>query len=129
MLFIVPTPIGNLKDITQRAIEVMKDADLILAEPDYTRPMALGLNLGFRNSKKKIEMVEGIIKDRYDDSDPMIDYSEQVSKNKLLSNGKTLKFIIEPVTNKKENPFNSGHDTNWRNNHRNCFLSKEIECK
>ncbi len=77
------------------------DADLILAEPDYTRPMALGLNLGFRNSKKKIEMVEGIIKDRYDDSDPMIDYSEQVSKNKLLSNGKTLKFIIEPVTNKK----------------------------
>ncbi|MDQ2685873.1 MAG: hypothetical protein M3Y25_08540 [Thermoproteota archaeon] len=78
------------------------EADLILAEPDYTRPMALGLNLGFRNSKKKIEMVEGIIKDRYDDSDPMIDYSEQVSKNKLLSNGKTLKFIIEPVTNKKK---------------------------
>jgi len=28
----------------------------------------------------------------------MIDYSEQVSKNKLLSNGKTLKFIIEPLT-------------------------------
>ena len=32
MLFIVPTPIGNLKDITQRAIEVMKEADVILAE-------------------------------------------------------------------------------------------------
>lgn len=78
------------------------EADIILAEPDYTRPMALGLNQGFRNSKRKIEMIEGIIKDRYDDSDPMIDYSEQVSKNKLLSNGKTLKFIIEPVTKNKK---------------------------
>ena len=46
-------------------------------------------------------MFEGIIKDRYDDSDQMIDYSEQVSKNKLLSNGKTLKFIIEPLTKDK----------------------------
>lgn len=73
-------------------------ADMIFAEPDYTRPMALGFNNGFNNNKNKLEMLEGIIKDRYDDSDPMIDYSEQVSKNKLLSNGKTLKFIIEPVT-------------------------------
>lgn len=46
-------------------------------------------------------MFEGIIKDRYDDSDHMIDYSEQVSKNKLLSNGKTLKFVIEPLTKGK----------------------------
>jgi amidophosphoribosyltransferase len=63
--------------------------------------MALGFNLEFKNKNKNkttIEMFEGIIKDRYDDSDHMIDYSEQVSKNKLLSNGKTLKFIIEPLT-------------------------------
>ena len=85
-----------------RLVQADVDIDSAYAEPDYARPMALGFSLEYQKHSGSFELMEGIIKDRYDDSDHMIDFSEQVSKNKLLSTGRSLKFVMENLTKDKK---------------------------
>lgn len=41
MLYVVPTPVGNLDDITKRALQVLQQADVVLAEDTRTSGVLL----------------------------------------------------------------------------------------
>jgi len=73
-LYIVPTPIGNLDDITIRAVKVLEDVDLILCE-DTRRSKKLLNHLGIKsqlrshhkfNEHKEVEFIVEKIKKEND---------------------------------------------------------------
>ena len=55
MLYIVPTPIGNLEDITKRALKTLQEVDLILAEDTRTSKKLL-LHFGIDTPLKSHHM-------------------------------------------------------------------------
>ena len=67
-LFIVPTPVGNLEDMTMRAIRVLTEADLILAEDTRTSSVLLrhyGIHTPMKSHHKFNEHgTAGLIKEK-----------------------------------------------------------------
>ena len=75
-LYIVSTPIGNLDDITLRAIEVLKNSDIIVCE-DTRRSIKL---LNYLNIKKKL-----IAYHKFNEKKQMRGIIEHIKQGKILS--------------------------------------------
>lgn len=79
-LYIVPTPIGNLQDITLRALDTLKTADKILAEDT-------------RNTKKLLN--------HFDITTPLVSYHEHSDQKKIdhilteLNQGSTFALVSD----------------------------------
>jgi len=82
-LYLIPTPIGNLEDITLRAINILKEVDIIYAE-DTRETLNLLKHL---NISKRVESCHK--------------YSEMKNKDKILEildNGKNIGYVTDRGT-------------------------------
>ena len=77
MLYIVSTPIGNMKDITLRALDILKEADIVFAE-DTRRT--------------------GILLHQYNLSKKMISYNDINKESKFISIFKFFNIYINKKT-------------------------------
>ena len=73
MLFIVSTPIGNLKDISRRALETLRDVDVIIAESPVDSLRLLNaykisgkeiIKYNDRNKKSALKVILDILKEK-----------------------------------------------------------------
>src|SRR5574344_479015 len=83
MLYIVPTPVGNLEDMTMRALRILKEADLILAEDTRTSSVLLN-HFGIKN---KLESYH-----KYNEHEKVVGISER------LKSGMTMALISDAGT-------------------------------
>lgn len=65
-LYLVPTPIGNLEDMTFRAVKVLKEVDLILAEDTRTsgkllKHFEIGTQMMSHHMHNEHKMVDGLV--------------------------------------------------------------------
>lgn len=59
MLYVVATPIGNLKDVTLRAMETLENIDMLLCEDTRHTGMLLK-NLGIKNNPKLVSFYDEV---------------------------------------------------------------------
>ena len=100
-LYLIPTPIGNLEDITLRALNILKEVDLVYAED--TRETYVLLN--HYNINKKIESCHK--------------YSEMKHKDKIiniLKSGKNIAYVTDRGTPLISDPGNIIVDEAIKNN-------------
>ena len=75
-LYLVPTPIGNLSDITFRAIEILKNSDLILCEDTRVS----------RNLFNKFEIEKKLISNhKFNEKKNLIEIIKLLKNKKLIS--------------------------------------------
>ena len=100
-LYLIPTPIGNLKDITNRAIETLEMVDIVYAE-DTRETISLLKNF---NITKKVESCHK--------------YSEMMHKDKIvniLKSGKNIGYVTDRGTPLISDPGNIIVDEAINNN-------------